>query len=353
MKMGLAILLSGLVCLCAPHALARDYIHAVGSSTVYPFVTSVSEEFGRESRYKTPVVEATGTGGGFKIFCSGTGLKYPDIADASRPIKDGERELCLKNGVKNPIEIKIGYDGIVLAALRKTETLSITRKELFLALAKLIPVEGRLVPNHYRYWDEISPQLAHRPILIYGPPTSSGTRDAFSDLVLEEECKQLPEFKAHYPDKEVLKKKCRQMREDGVFVEAGENDNLIVQKLIHNPDALGIFGFSFLDQNQDVLKATLIAGVDPDFDSIISGKYSISRLLYVYIKAENVGFVPGIVEFVKELLSDKALGQYGYTIDNGLIPLPREVLLRERTQIITILEALQRDHQKNNTKTKK
>lgn len=303
-------------------AQARDQIRIVGSSTVYPFSTTVAEQFGKTSGFKTPVVESTGSGGGLKLFCSGVGVQFPDIANSSRRIKASEVETCAANGVKDVVEVKIGYDGIVVANAKKAKPLALTRQQLFLALAKQVPVDGKLAANPYRTWKQIDPSLPDTRIEVLGPPPTSGTRDAFVELVMEESCDAFPEIKALKDDKAAHGAACKSVREDGAFIEAGENDNLIVQKLDANPNAFGIFGFSFLDQNADKIQGSVIEGAEPSFENIADGKYPVSRPLFFYVKKAHVGMVPGIKEFVAEFTSDKAWGPDGYLSDKGLIPLP-------------------------------
>ena len=302
---------------------ARDQIRIVGSSTVFPFSTAVAEEFGRTAGFKTPVVESTGSGGGLKLFCNGVGTEHPDITNASRRIKSSEVERCAKNGVTDIVEVKIGFDGIVLANSRKAPQMQITRKQLFLALAKDVPgPDGKLMPNPHKTWNEIDPSLPSTKIEVLGPPPTSGTRDAFAELALEGGCKAFPDIKAmKKQDKKRYKAICHSVREDGAYVEAGENDNLIVQKLEANPDAYGVFGFSFLDQNADRLQGSRVDSVLPEFELISSGDYPVSRSLYFYVKKAHVGVIPGIKEFVTEFTSDKAWGEDGYLLDKGLIPL--------------------------------
>jgi phosphate transport system substrate-binding protein len=311
-----------------PKAMARDYISIVGSSTVYPFATVVAEQFGKTTQFKTPKIESTGSGGGLKLFCSGVGVEYPDMTNASRRIKQSEVEQCSANGVKDIVEIKIGYDGIVLANSKKVKQLSLSRKEIFLALAKEVPdPKGgqKLLPNPYKTWKEINPSLPGTKIEILGPPPTSGTRDAFVELVMEAGAESFDWIKAlAKTDKNKFREIAHTMREDGAFVEAGENDNLIVQKLDVNPDALGIFGFSFLDQNTDKIQGTFIDGVEPAFEAIADGKYPVSRPLYVYVKKAHAGVIPGINEFLNEFTSEKAWGEDGYLADKGMIPMPDE-----------------------------
>jgi phosphate transport system substrate-binding protein len=306
----------------ASPAQARDQIRIAGSSTVFPFSTAVAESFGRASGFKTPVVESTGTGGGIQLFCSGAGLDTPDIANASRRIKASEVETCAMNGVTEIVEVKIGYDGIVLANSRKHGRLSLTKEQIFRALAKQVPIDGKLAPNPYKLWSDIDPALPKHKIEVLGPPPTSGTRDAFVELAMEggaEAFPMLKELKAK--DEKAFKAAAHAIREDGAYVEAGENDNLIVQKLEANANAVGVFGFSFLDQNADRIQGSLVANVEPTFENIASGKYGISRSLYFYVKKAHVGKVPGLKEFVAEFTSDAATGEDGYLADKGLIPL--------------------------------
>lgn len=304
-------------------AQARDQIRIVGSSTVYPFTTAVAEQFGKAGKFKTPVVESTGTGGGFKLFCAGIGPDHPDLTNASRAIKKSEVESCAKNGVAEVVEMKVGYDGIVLAASKKAKHIDVTRKQLFLALAKEVPVNGKLVENPYTTWNQIDPSLPASKIEVLGPPPTSGTRDAFLELVMEPGAESFPEIKElKKTDEKAFKKVFSSIREDGAYVEAGENDNLIVQKLDANANAFGIFGYSFLDQNSDKLQGSMVDGVAPTFEAIAAGKYPVSRPLFVYAKKAHVGQIPGIKEYLAEYTSEKAWGKTGYLADKGLIPMP-------------------------------
>lgn len=313
----------------AADAQARDQIRIVGSSTVFPFSTAVAEQFGRKTGLMTPVVESTGTGGGMKLFCSGVGESTPDITNASRRIKKSELDECVKNGVKEVTEVKIGFDGIVLANSKQREPMALTEKEVWLALAKEVPVDGKLTANPYKMWNEINPSLPAERIEVLGPPPTSGTRDAFVELVMDKGCAEFPEIEALAED--AKQAACQTVREDGVYVDAGENDNLIVQKLESNPAALGIFGFSFLDQNIDKLQGSTIQGVEPTFENIADGSYPIARSMYFYVKNAHVGVIPGIREFVDEFTSEAAVGEEGYLADKGLIPLPEEELEKVRT----------------------
>jgi phosphate transport system substrate-binding protein len=305
----------------------RDYIYMVGSSTVYPFATVVAERFGRGSTFKTPKVESTGTGGGLKLFCDGVGVDYPDISNASRAIKQSEIDNCARNGVKDIIEVKIGYDGIVVAASAADPVMNLTRKELFLALAKEIPgsAAGTLVANPYKAWHDVSSDLPNRAIEVLGPPPTSGTRDAFAELAMEAGCSEFDWIAAlKKTDESRFQKICHTMREDGAFVEAGENDNLIVQKLVANHAALGIFGFSFLDQNGEKVKGQPIDGTVPTFEAIADGSYPISRPLFFYVKKSHVDVIPGLREYLREFTSEKAWGEDGYLSERGLIPMHAE-----------------------------
>ncbi|MER2603404.1 MAG: PstS family phosphate ABC transporter substrate-binding protein [Candidatus Competibacter phosphatis] len=305
---------------------ARDYISIVGSSTVYPFSTTVAEHFGKaNSKFKTPKVESTGTGGGLKLFCGGVGVQYPDMTNASRKIKSSEVENCAKNGVKEIVEVKIGYDGIVVASSKKTKPMPLTRTDLWLALAKEVPEPGtgKLMANPFKTWKDVNPELPAKKIEVLGPPPTSGTRDAFVELVMDEGCKDFPAIKdlAKSDDKKA-KAACGAIREDGAYIEAGENDNLIVNKLVSNLNALGIFGFSFLEENLDKIQGESIDGVSPNFENIASGKYPVSRPLFFYVKKAHVAVIPGMKEYIAEFTSEKAAGNEGYLADKGLIPLP-------------------------------
>lgn len=322
---------------------AREQISIVGSSTVFPFAASVSEHLGQGGKFKTPTVEATGTGGGFKIFCQGIGPGHPDIANASRKIKPGETKDCASNGVVDIAEVKIGYDGIVFAQSAKADPANFTRKEIYLALAKEVPDPectqcGKMIENPYKTWDQINPNLPRSKIQVFGPPPSSGTRDAFSELVLESGCNEfewLKEWKKK--DESEYKRMCQSIREDGTYVEAGENDNLIVQKLAINPGSFGVFGYSFLDANTDKIQASKIENVDPTADAIADGVYPVSRPLYFYVKKSQIGSIPGINEYVKEFISEQAWGDEGYLVSKGLVPMPE----RERKKVAEqVLKAL-------------
>ena len=313
----------------------RQQISIVGSSTVFPFASAVAEHLGQSGQIKTPTVESTGTGGGFKIFCGGTGVNYPDIANASRKIKPSEIKECAGAGVKDLVEVKIGFDGIVLAQVKQPKPVDFSRKDLYLALAKQIPDPdceecGKLIDNPYKTWDQVNPSLPNAKIEVMGPPTSSGTRDAFAELVMEAGCNEYDWLKEWKKKNEAeYKRMCQAIREDGAYVEAGENDNLIVQKLKAKPGAFGIFGYSFLDANRDEITASTIERKEPSPDSIADGAYPISRPLFFYVKKAQIGVVPGLNEYIEEFTSEKAWGDEGYLVEKGLVPLPE----RQRKQV--------------------
>jgi phosphate transport system substrate-binding protein len=306
-------------------AQSRDQIRIVGSSTVFPFSTAVAEQFGKTTDFPTPVVESTGSGGGLKLFCAGVGVEHPDITNASRRIKSSEYENCTNNGI-TITEVRIGFDGIVLANSKDHSRYELTKEQVFKALAKNVVVDGEVVENPYETWADIDPSLPNEQIEVLGPPPTSGTRDAFGELMMETGCEE-----AGMVD-QLGEDACTEIREDGGYVEAGENDNLIVQKLQANPQALGIFGFSFLDQNRDALQGSVINGVEPTFDNIAAGDYGVSRSLYFYVKNEHVGVIPGIEEYIVEFTSEEAWGPDGYLADKGLIPLPEDARERQRDE---------------------
>lgn len=299
---------------------ARDTIRVVGSSTVYPFTTTVAEQFGKNAGVQTPIVESTGTGGGIKLFCAGTGDEHPDAVNASRAIKDTEKEMCVKNGV-TPVEVKIGIDAIVLAMSKEHESMELTTDIIYRALAKWVIVDGKFVENKSITWSDVDASLSAGKIEVLGPPPTSGTRDSFVELVIEKECKKAAKDAGIKMSADEEKMYCKSMREDGAFIEAGENDTLIVQKIQGNPNALGIFGYSFLEENVSVIKGATINGVVPDYDTIKSGDYVISRPLFVYFKQEHFDVIPNLKEFMEEYQSEDALGEEGYLTDKGLISL--------------------------------
>ena len=320
------------------YAAGRNTISVVGSSTVYPFATVVAERFGKKTSFPTPKIESTGSGGGMKLFCNGVGLNTPDITNASRRIKKSEFDKCQKNGVKEIVEVHIGFDGIAVANSRKAQQLKLSRQDLFLALANKVPnPDGSetLVENPYQTWKQVNAALPNIKIEVIGPPPTSGTRDAFAELAMEGGCKTFGWIKAmKKSDQSMYKSVCHTVREDGLYIEAGENDNLIVQKLDNNPNALGIFGFSFLEQNDDKVQGSIIEGKSPEFETIADGSYPISRPLYFYVKKAHMGSIPGIEEFLAEFTSEGAMGDDGYLLDKGLIPLSSEERMALRKNVM-------------------
>ncbi len=327
-KTALALAATLVMSATAAQAAGRNHIEIVGSSTVYPFATVVAEQFGQSGEFKTPKIESTGSGGGMKLFCAGVGVETPDITNASRRIKKSEFDNCQANGVTGIVEVLIGYDGIAIANSKETAQLELTRKELYLALAKDVPnPDGSETfdANPYSMWNEINAALPASKIEVLGPPPTSGTRDAFAELVLEGGCGQYDWVKAlKKADKQAYKARCHSVREDGHYVEAGENDNLIVQKLTANSAALGIFGFSFLEQNEDLVQGSKIDGQAPTFDTIADGSYPVSRPLYFYVKQAHMGQIPGLEEYLAEFTAEDTWGDEGYLADKGMIPLPAE-----------------------------
>ncbi len=318
--------------LTAGTAMARDQVRVVGSSTVFPYSQAVAEQFANATGMAAPVVESTGTGGGFKVFCEGVGENFADVTGASRAIKKSEFELCAQNGVTEITEVLIGYDGLSLAVSAATTfDWALTEEQIFKALAAEVPVNGEWVANPYKKWSEIDAALPDVAILAYGPPPTSGTRDAFVELAMHDGCKKLPEFAAVKDDKEaadkMLEEKCSRMRQDGPFVEAGENDNIIVQRLEADPNAIGIFGYSFLYENKDKLKGIPVDGVAPSEETIADFSYGVARPLYIYIKNAHRGVIPGLDEFIAEYASEAAMAPGGYLEERGLTPLADDVRL--------------------------
>ena len=322
---------------------SRDQINVVGSSTVYPFSTVVAENFGNKTGIKVPKIESTGSGGGMKLFCKGLGTGHPDITNASRRIKKNEFNQCKENGI-DVVEIKVGYDGIVIANSKKAKLLNLTKRQIFLALAKQVPEGnkegGSLVDNPNKKWSDIDPNLPNKKIEVLGPPPTSGTRDAFNELAIEGGCKTFPKLKAiKKQDKKKYKAICRAVREDGAFIEAGENDNLIVQKLVENENAFGVFGFSFLIENEDKIQGSTVDGIAPTMETIADKSYGVSRPLYFYVKLAHVDVIPGIREFLAEYTSEDSWGPGGYLEERGMIPMPeneREFFKKNAEEIIPL-----------------
>ena len=303
---------------------ARDQVKVTGSSTVFPFSSYVAEELGATTKFAAPVVESTGSGGGHKLFGAGMGPNTPDIANSSRRMKDSEFETAAKNGVTDISEALIGYDGIAIAQNKDNAPMSISLQELAMAVAADVPVDGKIVPNPYKMWNEINPNLPARKIVFYGPPTSSGTRDAFEEMVVEKVCGKIEGYEKGY----------KSIRQDNAYVPAGENDNLIVQKLAKDKDAFGIFGYSFLEENADSIQGTAIGDVLPTPETVASGKYPISRSLYFYVKNAHYEAIPGLKEYVELFMSDKMIGKDGLLKGIGLIPLPEDKLAQARQTVL-------------------
>ena len=337
----LLIGIGALLMLFAGTVTAREQINIVGSSTIYPFATVVAEHFGKKSSFKTPKIESTGSGGGFKLFCEGLGPRTPDVTNASRRIKQNEIDKCHKNGVTEIIETQFGYDGIVFANTKSTKPLTVSLQQIYLALAKDVPnPDGSetFIPNPYMMWSDIDASLAKVKIEVMGPPPTSGTRDAFVELAMEGGCEKFIWLKAiKKKDPSVYKSRCHTIREDGHYIETGENDNLIVQKLKANPNTFGIFGYSFLDQNLDSVQSAKINGVPASFDAIVDGSYPISRTLYFYTKKAHINVIPGIKEYLSEFMAEDTAGEDGYLIDKGMLPLSMEGRRKQRNMITKMI----------------
>ncbi|RZJ18912.1 MAG: phosphate ABC transporter substrate-binding protein [Brevundimonas sp.] len=313
---------------------ARNGVWAAGSSTLFPFATRVAENFARTSGGAAPRVESLGTGGGIQAFCQGVGPSTPDIANASRQMKASEFELCQKNGVTDIVEIKIGFDGIVIATARTGNSFNFELNDVFEGLAKDVPgADGQFVANPTKVWSDVNKALPNQRIQVYGPPPTSGTRDAFLELGMTPGAKLIPAVAAvEAQDKTRFETLSHTLREDGAWIDSGENDNAIVQTLTRTPGSLGVFGFSFLEQNLDTVKAETIDGVVPSADTIADGSYPLARSLYIYVKKAHVGVTPGLEQFVQEFISEGSAGRGGYLQDRGLVPLPADQLAAERAR---------------------
>lgn len=318
-------------------AVARDQIKIVGSSTVFPYTQAVSEEFSTKTGKPAPVVESTGTGGGFKAFCGGVGEEHADITGASRAIKSSEVELCAKNGVDNITEAMIGYDGLSIAHARSAPEMDLTEEQIFKALAAELPDgKGGFVANPNKKWSDVDASLPAFDIVAFGPPPTSGTRDAFVELVMHDGCSKLEGMAdLKKADEKKWTEVCSRMRQDGPFVEAGENDNLIVQRLEADANAVGIFGYSFLYENEDKLKAVSVNGVAPTFDTIADGSYPVARPLFFYVKNAHRDVIPGMKEFLEEYVSEAALGPDGYLAERGLTPLADDLRAKVTEAVTT------------------
>ncbi len=317
---------------------AKD-IRIVGSSTVYPFSTKVAQEFKNKTGFNV-VVESTGSGGGHKLFCEGAGANTADMTNSSRRQKKSEFDMCQDNGVEEIVEIKVGFDGIVVANAIDAATMNMPSKDLFLALAKEVPTSDTdctMQPNPYTKWSEIDSNLPDTTIEVFGPPPTSGTRDAFVEIAMERGAKAVPCLaELGKTDKKAFGTIAHTLREDGNWIDGGENDNAIVQTLVNTPSALGVFGYSFLNQNSDKVKGALIDDVAPTFDNIASGEYPIARSLYVYMKKANIEGTPGLQEYALEFTSEQASGPGGYLEELGLIPLPDAQRAEVRSNVETL-----------------
>ncbi|MEM8636811.1 MAG: substrate-binding domain-containing protein [Pseudomonadota bacterium] len=316
-------------------------IRVVGSSTVAPFAETVAEQFGVASRFRTPIVETTGTGGGFRAFCSSRSANHPSIVNASRPIKPSERELCASNGIDDILEFAIGFDGIAIVNAWDGPAFELSKVDIFRALASELPDgEGNWIPNPHRLWSEVVAELPDERIRVSGPPSTSGTRDAFLELVMEPGAVQIPQL-ARLKDEnsEEFERRAHTLRDDGAWLDAGENDAAIIQSLVKNETALGVLGFSFLSQNADRVRAASIDGTVPTVETIIQGEYEISRLLYFYLREDDVDNITGLAEFVRSFLSEDAIGPTGFLVERGLIPLPDEQ--RSSMQTVALQQLVQ------------
>lgn len=321
-KLSLAALVASTAFAGHAAAQSQEQIQIVGSSTVFPFAQVVVEEFGNRTDYPAPVIESTGSGGGLQIFCEGVGQEFVDITNSSRAIKQGEYDACQSNGVESITEVQIGNDGLTIALAQEGPDVDLTKGQIFQALAAEVPVDGEMVANPYTNWSEIDESLPDAEISVFGPPPTSGTRDAFVELVMLEGCQEFDLIAQMEED--AMEEACARMRTDGPFIEAGENDNLIVQRLQQNPNALGIFGYSFLYENQDTLKAAAVDGVTPSEETIADGSYTVSRPLFFYIKNAHRNVIPGMNEYIELFVSEEMIGPDGTLVDIGLIPMSEE-----------------------------
>jgi len=312
-------------------------VWAAGSSTVFPFATRVAENFARKTGQTAPRIESLGTGGGIKAFCAGPGDNAPDIANASRQMKASEFKACQANGVTDIVEIKIGYDGIVIATARDGGDFDVSVKDIYLGLAKEVPQGAGFAANPAKAWNEVSASLPKQRIQVYGPPPTSGTRDAFVELALNAGGEAIPFIKAlKSSNEDEFKRVTGTVREDGAWIDSGENDNAIIQTLTRTPGSLGVFGYSFLEQNGDKVKAAKVAGVSPSLAAISDGSYPLSRSLYIYVKKASVGVKPGLKQFLEEFVSAAAVGKGGYLGERGLIPLPPEAAAAQKQAVMAL-----------------
>jgi phosphate transport system substrate-binding protein len=315
----------------SPQLLARDRVRVVGSSTLFPFASRVAEAFGSTGRWPTPVVESVGTGGGFQLFCAGVGDATPDVTDASRPMTGAEIADCNRHGVGEVVGIRVGLDGMLLVNAKNAPAFALTREQLYLAVARRVARNGQLVLNPFRRWREISPQLPDLPIRIYGPAPNHGTRDAFVALAIAPACERVPEVRAlSAAERQVA---CQALREDGAWIDISADYAVLLRRLLADPQALGVLGFSYLDNNRDKLKASRIEGIDPTPESISAWTYPLARPLFIYVKRAHIGRIIGLLEFVQEFVSDRATGPRGYLVDQGLMPLPEAQMKAERAKV--------------------
>ncbi len=316
-----------------------EKIRIVGSSTVAPFSTTTAEQFGAISDHPAPIVETTGTGGGFKVFCKAIGPSEPSIVNASRKIKDSERALCLDAGITDPVEIKIGYDGIVFANRKSGPNLNLTKAQIYRALAANLPDgEGGWAKNTYRNWNQIDEALPDMRILVSGPPPTSGTRDAFVEIAMEGGARSFPQMaELETEDLDAFRTRAHEIRNDGAWIDSGENDSSIINTLLRNEDSVGVLGYSYLEQNLDRVKAARVGDVAPTFETIIARDYEVSRSMYFYVKREQLPLVPGLAAFVTEFTEEDAWGPDGYLADKGLIPLMPEERASVRASALAAL----------------
>jgi len=312
----------------------RNTIRIVGSSTVFPFAAFVAEKYYRNTNGKSPVVESTGSGGGIKLFCAGIGEEYPDIANASRRMKINEVRDCARNDVFQISEIMIGWDGIVVAKSRTTPSFNLTRRQLWKALARRLPIDGQLIANPHKLWSQIDASLPDTPIQVFGPPPTSGTRDVFVEEVMANGCRGSDYIeKLNSPERKLV---CGEMREDGVYIEAGEDDDLIVRRLKTNPKALGVLGYNVLERRSNLISAMQIDGVEVSFETIRDGTYPLTRPLFLYVKNEHLKALPSIAVYLQEFLSDAAIGESGYLTEKGLIPLQDDLGRSMKAQVLKL-----------------
>ncbi|KDB56872.1 phosphate ABC transporter substrate-binding protein [Anaplasma phagocytophilum str. CRT35] len=335
MRMEIVRFVFFLACALISWEVRADHIRVVGSSSVFPFISSIAEEFGRFSSYRTPVIESVGSGMGFNMFCAGANPGTPDVAMSSRKIKDAELALCASNGVRDVIEIGLGYDGIVIASSRQNAQIDLRLKDLYSALSKysLTDEYGQIPINKYGKWSEIRSDLPEHDIEVYGPHKNAGTYDILLDYVVRAVCISSKNFVDTYHDVEERKSICSEIRNDGKYIEVATSENVIIQKVSKNSSAFGILSFSFLIKNQNEVQGNKVAGVEPTYETIASGKYVLSRPMYIYVKKEHLNTTAGLREFIKEVLRPESIGGEGYLVNLGFIPLTEEKLQETRSVV--------------------